>query len=1245
MALVATSGLVAVPSAMAAEPLVTDPAQYVHTLAGTQGSTNSFPGPAMPFGMVQFSPDTASGGNVQSTNGPSGAGYKYNQNHIIGFGMTHASQGCGMGGDFPILPTSYDNLTATSNTAAPWAQKISLNRTEFPETGETGYYKATARDTSTMNGTVAAGRLITTELSASTRAGIAQFTFPADTPAPKVFLRTNQTAWSTSSFNSEMTVDPETGLVTARALVGNFCRKGQQHNLYYALRFEQPWAGFGTWVNGQAAQAGRTHVSTNANTQTGGYFTFPDGTQVIRARMAISYTSTANAVLNLNTEMPNTRTFDDVRTANRAAWNTELSKVQVSAPLDGQSDDNLRTFYTQLYHSITHPATHSDVNGEYLGFESTPKIHNVSESPGANGRTRRQYTMISDWDTYRALTPFQAAIWPEVASDQAQSLVNAAEQMGSFPRWAVANTSTNQMNGDSVAPLLAFTWHFGARDWNVDRAIDIMLENSIGSKAGKFTGGTNTGAGGTNGMTNTRWPIMQRPGADYYNEYKYAPQLRPFQADHVVTGASYTLEYAIADFSVAELAQARGRTATAKQFYERAQWWQNLWNPTADGIQPRDVNGRYPESDPRLQYPASFGYRGNVYDLGQQGFEEGNAEQYLWMVPHNLADLITAMGGKEAATARLDKFLSTGLVRGAGANVPYMNLDNEPNFGVPWVYNYLGRPDRTSEVVDQITGTLFGYKPAGSEPGNDDLGALANLYVWAALGMYPETSGASAVNFNTPLFDKSVIKLGNGRTLTINAPGAQSGKRYINNVKINGATSSKSWFDWKTVSKDTTIDFTVGSTPNGWGTGNSDLPPSWQAGSKPVSLNVNTVGSPTFGAVELQPGASGTAQVDIQRIGSKAQALHVAVTTSNPGIVAASVPTQHFDAQGRVSVPLSFTVAPHVPSGYYQATVTVTSNGSSTSEKAILRVTKPGSLEAGKTVTGTALYDALKGSFDGGSGITWSGSNGTNMGNNTTTNTYDRKELAAVGLAPGAVKHFTASGVPLTVVWPNAPVGYAEAYQPAANQTIQLERPTSTFSLVGAAYTGNTTVQATLQITDGTNVAEATYPVAFSNWVLPSTTGDVRNGTLQPQYDNSVVAWMPHRLAVETANDAGAYIFATKPYVAPAGWKVTSITFPTAATGQRIFAVAGDAPAVHLAANEANAGDVVAVTGSGFTPGEPVTVSLDKANVVLVADAFGAVSGNITVPRSLKTGTYQVSVSVASLPDGAVQAPALAVRK
>jgi hypothetical protein len=348
----------------------------------------------------------------------------------------------------------------------------------------------------------------------------------------------------------------------------------------------------------------------------------------------------------------------------------------------------------------------------------------------------------------------------------------------------------------------------------------------------------------------------------------------------------------------------------------------------------------------------------------------------------------------------------------------------------------------------------------------------------------------------------------------------------------------------------------LGSTPNAWGTANSDRPPSWQSGSKPVALNVSTVGSPTPGAVVLSAGETSAAQLDVQRLGSSAPGFDVSVTTSNPGIVAAHVPGQSFDANGRAHVALPLRVDRHVAPGYYKATVRVSSGGASTSEQVVLRVVRPGSLEAARTVTGTASADALKGSFDGGSGVTWSGGNGTNMGDNTTTDTYDRQQLAAAGLAPGAVKRFTADGVRLSAVWPTAPAGFPEAYQPAAGDTITLDQPSAAFSLVGASYTSGPTVQASLRITNGHKAKTVTYPVAFSDWVHPSDVGNAGNGTLRPQYGNSVVAWMPHRLAPETADDAGAYVFATKPYVAPKGWRVTSITFPTDGTGQRIFAVA-----------------------------------------------------------------------------------------
>ncbi|MCL2787490.1 MAG: GH92 family glycosyl hydrolase [Micrococcales bacterium] len=1263
VALAGTMGALAqAPAANAAEPLITDPLPYVHTMSGTQGSTNNFGGAAMPFGMVQFSPDTVSG-NAQSTTGPSGPGYRYNNLMLHGFGMTHASQGCGMGGDFPLLPTSYNNITGTGNNGM-WAQKLALNKTTDPDVGTPGYYSLRGRDTSTMSGTTAAGIYINSELSATTRAGIAKFNFPAGTVAPKAVLKTDQTAWSTSSYNSEVHVDPATGIVTARANVGNFCRKSERHDLFYALKFEQPWTSFGTWVNAAAPVVGRTDVSTTSNNRTGAYFTFADGTELITARMAISYTSVDHAIMNLKEEMYGgsfanaPRAFDDVVTANKAAWNDILSRVQISGPVAGQTDARQRTFYSMLYRSFTHPATMDDVNGDYLGFEYPPQVHNVSEHPGAGGRQRHQYTMISDWDIYRNLTPFQAQMVPDITSDQMQSLVNAAEQMGHFPQWTVANSSTNQMNGDNTAPMLGFAWEYGARDWDYNKAIDITIENTTGAKTGKFTGGNNRWQVGMASTTaipepNTRWPMMQRPGGDFYNEYKYAPQVRPFQIDHMVGGGSHTLEYVVDDFSIAQIAKDVGRLDVAEEFYDRAHWWANLWNPTADSIQPRDINGRYPETSQRSQFPATFGYRGNCYDLGQQGWEEGYGEQYLWLVPNDLHSLGVALGGWDKALERLNTFFSNGYVRGASR--PEMNLDNQPNFNTGWVFTYWGRPDRTAQVIDDMTQSLFSINPAGGEPGNDDLGALANWYVNGALGMFPQNSGTSIMTLNTPTFDKMVMTTGHGHVLTVNAEGAQAGRqynatpagsgyRYINALSINGVPTTKSWFDFKLLENaNLTLDMTIGTTPNAWGTLPADVPPSFSDGVKPLALNVNTVSTPTFGATHLVPGATGTATVDVQRIGAKGAGFTVNVETSHAGIVAAPVAAQTFDAFGKASFPISLTVDPFLADGYYEMTVTLTADGTAVSEKGILRVLKADGLETRKTVIGTGHWLALNGSFDGANGVTWSGGTGTNMGNNTTTNLYDRLELEKVGLAPGAAKNFTADGKNLQVIWPNAPIGYANAYQPVANQTIVLERPTAKFSLVGAAYTGTTNLSTTLTLSNGTDTQTVAYPVAFSNWVLPSTTGNVQNGTLAPQYNNSVITWTPHRLAPETATDPGAYVFATQPYEAPAGWQVVSITFPAVGTGQRIFAVAGDVPALSAtwANHPALAGDVVTVTGSGFAANEPVTVAINtepfEASSVLTANGFGEISGTVTIPvKTFSTGAHEITARAASLPDDAV---------
>ena len=153
--------------------------------------------------------------------------------------------------------------------------------------------------------------------------------------------------------------------------------------------------------------------------------------------------------------------------------------------------------------------------------------------------------------------------------------------------------------------------------------------------------------------------------------------------------------------------------------------------------------------------------------FGQDGFDEGNAEQYVWWVPHNVAGLVTALGGRQAVADRLDQFTKE---LNEGPDEPYLWAGNEPGFGVPWLYNYVGQPWKTQHTVDRVRG-LFGPTPDG-EPGNDDLGAMSSWYVWAALGLYPSTPGTPILTVNTPLFDRAVIALPGGKSIRIFAPGA-----------------------------------------------------------------------------------------------------------------------------------------------------------------------------------------------------------------------------------------------------------------------------------------------------------------------------------------------------------------------------------------------------------------------------------------------------------------------------------------
>jgi predicted alpha-1,2-mannosidase len=259
--------------------------------------------------------------------------------------------------------------------------------------------------------------------------------------------------------------------------------------------------------------------------------------------------------------------------------------------------------------------------------------------------------------------------------------------------------------------------------------------------------------------------------------------------------ASVTLEYQNADFAVSKFAEALGDTAAAREMLVRSAQWRKLFDAETRYIRPRGTNG---------DFLANF-------DRGSEnGFVEGNAAQYTWMIPYDLAGVIAAIGGPEAAKNRLDDYFSQ-YYDYRMKNGPYFAIGNEPSFGNPWIYNWTGYPWRTQEVVRKTLHDLFSSGPEGL-PGNDDLGATSSWIVFAHLGVYPEIPGVGGVTLNSPTFPEAVLQLG-GHSLRITAAGAPS-RLYIVKAKLDGVPVTNWWIDWARLSKASHLDFTLGAKPN-----------------------------------------------------------------------------------------------------------------------------------------------------------------------------------------------------------------------------------------------------------------------------------------------------------------------------------------------------------------------------------------------------------------------------------------------
>lgn len=782
-----------------------DPTALVNVFTGTQaaapdygtggGAGNTYPGAVVPFGMLQWSPDTVPG----KVNAP--GGYSRDDTVIRGFSLTHVSgAGCAIHQDVPLLPT-VEPVTVSPAMAGTFLiePRYLPSFDHEHEQAEPGFYGVTL-DPGTE-------REIAVELSATTRTGVGRIVFPPTESASVLF---NAGGSAMANGNAAFVVDPARREVSGSVESGQFCYHRNRYLLHFVAQFDRPFTTQGTW-QGEALSTGTASVEGTFNgdfpcpfqlrplsqapnsptyscgAQAGAYVTFDArDQQEVRVRVAVSYVSVDAARDNLSREQGDGVDLDGVRRAAHESWRDALGRIAIR----GGEDADRRTFYTMLYHALLAPTTFSDADGRYFGMDGA--VHD------AGARTR--YTTFSGWDVYRSEIPLLTMLFPERAGDMMESLVANARESGWLPRWSVAAGQTDVMVGDPADAMLAGAYAFGARDF--DRA---------GALAAMIKGATKEGR-------SANADYVERQALSDYLALGYVPHdgteastgqdTTIFGDTSKVWGsAATTLEYGVADFALAAFAAEQGDAAACRAAVARSRGWTLLLDPETRHIRPRRADGSY-----LTPFDPASG----------EGFAEGNSAQYTWMIPYDVAGLAAALGGTDAARARLDDFFTT---LDAGPGALYAFLGNEPGWISPFLYDWLGAPSRTQDVVRRAILALFSAAPNGYV-GNDDLGQMSAWYVFGALGLHPATPGTDALVLASPLFPEAVLRLGE-RTLTIRGDGAGRARPYVSSATLDGAALERPWIRWRDLGDASTLAFTLSDRPTEWGSAPGAAPPSY----------------------------------------------------------------------------------------------------------------------------------------------------------------------------------------------------------------------------------------------------------------------------------------------------------------------------------------------------------------------------------------------------------------------------------
>ncbi|WP_418944917.1 GH92 family glycosyl hydrolase [Phocaeicola plebeius] len=589
------------------------------------------------------------------------------------------------------------------------------------------------------------------ELTATKRVGFHKYTFLGNESPAIVFDMVNGGCW-------DKTTEAVIRVVNDSTVSGYRYSKGwaDDQRVFFRAEFSRKFDNVEFIVNdsvkeGDMAKGAQLFARVN----------FAAGNQEpVYMKVALSPTSEEGAQLNMQTELSGWD-FEKTIADAKAAWNKELNKVKVYTT----DEASKKIFYTSLYHTLFAPSEFCDVNGDYYGADK--QMH--------KGEGFVNYTTFSLWDTYRAAQPLMTILHPEKMSDIINTMLHIHQQQGKLPVWHLMGCETNCMVGNPGVPVVADAILKDIKGFDTELAFKALKESSM----------------------------LPERGMEHRIEYGFIP------ADKMTEAIAYDMEYAIADWAVAQAAQKLGKQEDYEYFLKRSKSYKNYFDASTGFMRGKMLDGSW--RTPFSPYASS--HRDDDYC-------EGNAWQYTWLVPHDVEGLVECFGSKEAFVNKLDSlFLANGDM-GEASSPDISGLigqyahGNEPSHHTVYLYTLVGQPWKTADRIKEILHIMYTDQPDGLS-GNEDVGQMSAWYILSSFGFYQVEPAGGKFVFGYPNFDKVEIAVSGGK-FVIERENKGQQNNYIQGIVLNGTEYKKPWIEYADIMKGGELKFLMGDEPVVW---------------------------------------------------------------------------------------------------------------------------------------------------------------------------------------------------------------------------------------------------------------------------------------------------------------------------------------------------------------------------------------------------------------------------------------------